>query len=68
MAKVLTVCGKTRIEEHNPELYASVGQQKALWIFRQGTGGIYVVQRSNLSDFVKSYLEIRNTQTNVQKA
>jgi hypothetical protein len=68
MAKVLAVCGKTRIEEHNEALYTPIGHQKTLWIFRKGTGGVYVIEQSNLSEFVRSYLDHRNIQDKVQKA
>lgn len=64
MAKVLVVWGKTEIEEHRDHLYAPLGDQKFLFISREG-GACYVIHQRQICDFVRAWLVHRQSQDKV---
>lgn len=56
VAKVVVVCGKTRLENpHDQSLYVTVGQKKFLLIAKEG-GACFVIHQSQVVDFVRSYI------------
>ncbi|NJR64043.1 MAG: hypothetical protein HC769_38015 [Cyanobacteria bacterium CRU_2_1] len=61
MAKVLVIWGKTQLDEHQEHLYAPLGDQKFLFISREG-GACYVIHQNQICDFVRAWLVHRQSQ------
>lgn len=55
MAKVLILWDQTQLAQHEEHLYKQVGDQKFLFLAREG-GACYVIHQSQVIDFVRAWL------------
>lgn len=67
MAKVLVIWKPSRLYEHHEHMYAKLGDQKFLFIRREG-GACYVIYRDQVISFIRAYLAQRRSQEREQAA
>lgn len=61
MPKVLVVWGNTKVDQHQDHLYSSLGNQKFLFLPREG-GACYVIHQTQVIDFIRAHLAQRQSQ------
>lgn len=61
MAKVLVIWKPSRLDQHREHLYATLSDQKFVFIRREG-GAYYLIYRDQVIDFIRAYLAHRQSQ------
>lgn len=59
LCRLMVVCEPSRLGKHRDELYQTFGEVKALSVHYEKGGSIFAVNREDVLNFVKEYLQFR---------
>ncbi|QDZ41578.1 hypothetical protein FRE64_16520 (plasmid) [Euhalothece natronophila Z-M001] len=63
--RILLLMGETKINKHHPpHLYGQVGDEKFLWIKKQGRGTLTIIEEDRLVKFIKAFVTSKTNSSN----
>lgn len=65
--RILLLMGETKINKnHPPHLYSQIGDEKFLWIKKQGRGTLTIVEEDRLIKFIKAFVTSKTNSSRIK--